>query len=151
FDPEGIRIDRRGTIFISDEYGPGVFAFSKAGKRTHVLKVPSRFRIAHPSSVPADEASQNTSGRQPNGGLEGLAITPDGSRLYASMQRPLIQDSQPGEGTKRIGTNTRIIEFDLARGVTREFLYPLDHTSNGVSEILAVNGHDFLVLERDGR
>jgi hypothetical protein len=30
-------------------------------------------------------------------------------------------------------------------------LYPLDDTTNGVSEILAVSGHEFLVLERDGR
>jgi hypothetical protein len=67
------------------------------------------------------------------------------------MQRPLIQDSEPGQAGKRVGTNTRLIEFDCAQGTTREFLYPLDDTINGVSEILAVNGHEFLVLERDGR
>jgi hypothetical protein len=152
FDPEGIRSDRRGKIFLSDEYGPGVFEFSTAGKRTNVLNVPARFRIAHPSAVAAEEAAQNKSGRQTNGGLEGLAITPDGARLYAAMQRPLIQDSQPGEAAgKRVGTNTRIIELNRVQGTTREFLYPLDDTANGVSEILAINGHEFLVLERDGR
>jgi len=152
FDPEGIRSDRRGNIFLSDEYGPSVFQFAASGKRTAVLNVPGRFRVAHPSAVAAEESAHNNSGRQTNGGLEGLAITPDGSRLYAAMQRPLIQDSQPGgEAGKRVGTNTRIIEFDLAQGTTREFLYPLDDTVNGVSEILAINSHEFLVLERDGR
>src|SRR5260370_25311177 len=120
-------------------------------RRTAVLNVPARFRIAHPAGVAAEEIAQNTSGRQTNGGLEGLAIVPDGSRLYAAMQRPLLQDSQPGEGVKRIVTNSRVIEFDRARGTTREFLYPLDDTANGVSEILAINSHEFLVLERDGR
>src|SRR5262249_48166546 len=114
FDPEGIRMDRRGSVYLSDEYGPGVYQFSMAGKRTAILKVPARFRIAHPSAVAAEEIAQNTSGRQTNGGLEGLAIVPDGSRLYAAMQRPLIQDSRPGEAGKRIGASTRIIEFDLA-------------------------------------
>ncbi|HEY3967802.1 MAG TPA: esterase-like activity of phytase family protein, partial [Planctomycetaceae bacterium] len=52
---------------------------------------------------------------------------------------------------KRIGTNTRIIEFDLMQGTTREFLYPLDESTHGVSEILAINDHEFLVLERDGK
>jgi hypothetical protein len=151
FDPEGVRTDRQGNILISDEYGPSVFEFSSAGKRTQVLKVPSRFRIAHPSAAPSEEAERNSSGRQVNGGLEGLAIIPDGTKLYAAMQRPLIQDSQPGKAGKRVGTNTRIIEFDRSQGTTREFLYPLDDTTNGVSEILAVNGHEFLILERDGR
>jgi hypothetical protein len=151
FDPEGLRTDRRGRVFISDEYGPSVFGFSTAGKREVVLKVPDRFRVARPSAVPAEEAAGNTTGRQPNAGLEGLAIVPDGSRLYASMQRPLIQDSRPGKAGKRVGTNTRIIEFDLKQGRTRELLYPLDDPANGVSEILAINGHQFLVLERDGR
>lgn len=152
FDPEGIRVDRHGRIFMSDEYGPSVYEFSESGKRTAILKVPPRFKIARPSKQAAEEASQNMSGRQPNGGLEGLAIIPDCTKLYASMQRPLIQDSRAGkEGEKRHGTNTRIIEFDVAHGTTREFLYPLDDTRNGVSEILAINAHEFLVLERDGK
>lgn len=152
FDPEGVRIDRHGKLFMSDEYGPSVYEFSEAGKRTAILKVPPRFKIARLSATATEESSQNTSGRQPNGGLEGLAIIPGGAKLFASMQRPLIQDSRENnEGDKRLGTNTRIIEFDLARGTTREFLYPLDDTRNGVSEILAINSHEFLVLERDGK
>ncbi len=153
FDPEGARIGRRGSIYLSDEYGPSVFEFSPEGKRTAVLKVPPKFTVHHPAVKPEEEAAHNSTGRQTNGGLEGLAIVPSGKKLYASMQRPLIQDSLPDEKTpgKRIGTNTRIIEFDLTQGTTREFLYPLDTSSNGVSEILAINDHEFLVLERDGK
>lgn len=153
FDPEGIRIDRRGggDTFISDEYGPGVYRFSAAGKRTFVFPVSDRFRVTHPAATPSEESAQNAKGRQPNGGLEGLAITPDGKKLYAAMQRPLIQESVPSSNGKRTGTKTRIIEFELPEGKTREFLYSLDDTSHGVSEILAINDHEFLVLERDGK
>lgn len=153
FDPEGLRADRHGRVFVSDEYGPSLYEFDLSGRRTRALKVPSRFAIAHPAADPAVEARQNQTGRQTNGGLEGVAITPEGTKLYAAMQRPLIQDSRPPAdgGQKRVGTSTRIVEFDLARGTTRELLYPLDDSANGVSEILAVSSHEFLVLERDGR
>jgi hypothetical protein len=152
-DPEGVRLGRHGAIYFSDEYGPSVFEFSPEGKRTAVLKVPPKFAVHHPSADADEEAANNSSGRQTNGGLEGLAIVPSGAKLYASMQRPLIQDSAPDEKSagKRIGTNTRIVEFDLTAGTTREFLYPLDASANGVSEILAINDHEFLVLERDGK
>ena len=153
FDPEGGRLGPGGVIFLSDEYGPSVFAFSPAGKRTAVLKIPAKFAVIHPAAKPDEEAAHNSTGRQSNGGLEGLAIVPSGKKLYASMQRPLIQDSRPDEKTpgKRIGTNTRILEIDLSQGTTREILYPLDDSANGVSEILAINDHEFLVLERDGK
>jgi hypothetical protein len=50
-----------------------------------------------------------------------------------------------------VGTNARLLEIDVETGAYREFLYVLESASNGLSEILAVNDHQFLVLERDGR
>jgi hypothetical protein len=152
FDPEGIRVTSGGSFFLSDEYGPSVFQFSPAGKRTAVFKIPQKFLVQHPSAK-AEEEATNRSGRQPNGGMEGLAITPNGTKLYAAMQRPLIQDSRPDETLpgKRIGTNTRLLEIDVATRTTRELLYPLDATANGISEILAINDHEFLMLERDSK
>jgi hypothetical protein len=60
------------------------------------------------------------------------------------MQGALIQDG----GSK--GTHVRIVEIDLATKGQREFVYPLEDEKAGVSEILAVNNHEFLVLERSG-
>jgi hypothetical protein len=152
FDPEAIRVTNAGSFYLSDEYGPSVFLFSPMGKRTAVVKIPQKFLVQHPSAK-AEEEATNVSGRQPNGGMEGLAITPNGKKLYAAMQRPLIQDSSPDEKVpgKRTGTNTRLLEIDVATGTTRELLYPLDATANGISEILAINDHEFLMLERDGK
>ncbi|MBS0262218.1 MAG: esterase-like activity of phytase family protein [Planctomycetes bacterium] len=152
FDPEGVRIGQRGVVYLSDEYGPSVYEFAPGGVRTRVFAIPRKFRIAQPSDQPEREA-ENSTGRQPNGGLEGLAINPARTKLYAAMQRPLIQDSLPATmpGGKRIGTNTRILEIDIESGRTREFLYTLDHTANGICEILAINDQEFLMLERDSR
>jgi hypothetical protein len=83
--------------------------------------------------------------------MEGLAISPDGGRLYGMMQSPLIQDGALPPSNDRIGTNVRILEVDVASGATRELLYTLENPAYGINEILAVNDHQFLVLERDGK
>ena len=92
----------------------------------------------------------NTKGRQSNRGMEGLAISPDGSTLYGMMQNALIQDGALDAGNTRRGLHNRILQIDLATGRTREFVYVLSDRRFGVNEILAINDHQFLVLERDG-
>jgi hypothetical protein len=144
-DPEGIRVGKDGTLFLSDEYGPYVHQFDARGRFRRSLKVPPHFQIDRPSADASAELSQNKRGRLPNRGMEGLAISPDGSKLYGIMQSPLLQDGG------RAGTNVRILEINMASGATREFLYPLAGPDNGISEILAINARQFLVLERDGK
>lgn len=105
------------------------------------------------SADPAEENSTNKTGRQANGGFEGLALTPDGKRLFAFTQRPLLQDSQPNaeDPKKQLGIYNRILEIDAQSGATREFVYPLENPTHCVSEVLAINDHEFFVLERDGK
>lgn len=150
FDPEAIRLGRNGHLFVSDEYGPVIFEFSPKGLKVQSLTVPKHFLIAHPSASKDEEAEKNSSGRQANGGMEGLAISPDGSTLIGIMQRPLIQDSVPKKNGKRSGRNIRVLTVAPATGKTQEFVYQLDNEKNGISEILAISPDEFLVLERDG-
>ena len=154
FDPEGIRASATGTIFISDEYGPYVFEFDRQGNLVRRLEVPAKFPIAHPSGNPTEELLGNTSGRQANRGMEGLAISPDGTTLYGIMQNALLQDGALTPATTdRIGLNNRILTIDVATGETREYVYRIEaaNRGQGASEILAINDHEFLVLERDNR
>ncbi|MEJ0009025.1 MAG: esterase-like activity of phytase family protein [Steroidobacteraceae bacterium] len=111
---------------------------------------------------------QNTQGRVANKGAEGLAITPDGRTLAVALQSSLIQDG----GTGTLGRFTRIVIIDIPSGrVTGQYAYPLCDTKvftvgqtqgcgatistkpkfAAISEILAVNNHQFLVDERDGK
>ncbi|HEX6828938.1 MAG TPA: esterase-like activity of phytase family protein, partial [Burkholderiales bacterium] len=151
-DPEGVRVSRCGdTVFVSDEYGPFLYEFKRSnGKRLHSLALPKKLLIDFPSADPNEELSRNACGRQANRGMEGLAISPDGTRLYGLMQSPLIQDGGLDATNRRVGTNSRLIEIELATGAVREFLYTLEDRRNGVNEILAINDHEFLVIERDG-
>jgi hypothetical protein len=154
FDPESIRVSNDGaSVFISDEYGPYIYRFNrKTGQRTAVIAVPAMFAIQNLSAVGDDEISGNITGRVANKGMEGLAISPDGTTLFGVMQSPLAQDG---------GTNapyTRILQVDLATGLTRQFAYPLSNIGTAskpkyptVSDIVAINDHEFLLDERDGK
>ncbi len=154
FDPEGIRVSATGTFFTSDEYGPYVFEFDRQGHLLRRISIPSKFAIANPNSDPNVELLGNSSGRQANRGMEGLAITPDGRFLIGIMQNALIQDHGLAPmTTDRLGLNNRILKIDIATGETKEYVYVVDaiNRGQGACEILAINDHEFLVLERDNR
>jgi hypothetical protein len=69
------------------------------------------------------------------------------------MQSPLQQDG----GTD--GSSVRIVTIDIATGkLTHEYAYKLDNIGTAskpkypsVSEIVAINDHEFIIDERDGK
>ena len=153
-DPEGIRVSPEGTFYVSDEYGPNVFEFNRQGHLLRRIDVPSRFFISNPNDDPNEELIGNSAGRQANRGMEGLAISPDGSTLFGIMQNALLQDHGLNPPTTdRLGLNNRILKIDLVTGETHEYVYVLDaiNRGQGVCEILAINDHEVLVIERDNR
>ena len=141
-DPEGARVSNDGkSVFVSDEYGPYIYQFDRAtGQRINSFALPSNLAISHLSANGDTEIAGNTSGRIANKGMEGLAITPDGKTLVGIMQANLEQDSK--------GT-VRIVTVDIATKATHEYAYQLT-SGSGVSEIVALNDHQFIVDERDG-
>lgn len=155
FDPEAVRVGPDGTLYIADEYGPWLDRFSSDGVRLSRLAPPAALLNPVQARDPEQELPPHAvKGRQPNRGMEGLAMTPEGMRLYGIMQSPLIQDGALDSHNSRIGRNLRIIEFSLrpgAQGPRRQFVYQLDHPSHGVNELCAVSDRTFLVLERDGK
>jgi len=158
FDPEGIVVAPDGTFYVSDEYGPYIFQFDRQGNIVRRIEIPSKFSILNPSGDPTAELRNNSQGRQANRGMEGLAISPDGSTLFGIMQNALIQDAgldmplpaDPTVAPGRLGLNNRILKVDLSTGATSEYVYVVDaiNRGQGVSEILAINDHEFLVVER---
>jgi len=146
FDPEGIRVSNDGkSVFISDEYGPYVRQFDRAtGELIKTFNLPANLSSTNLSPMGDTEISGNTVGRVANKGMEGLAITPDGKTLVGIMQAPLEQDQAANKNL------LRIVTIDIESGKTKEYAYLLGKGS-GVSEIVAINDHEFLVDERDGK
>ena len=146
-DSEGMRLSNDGlSVFVSDEYGPYVYEFNRlTGLRIRSFQMPASFFVTNLAPVGATEIAGNTSGRTANKGMEGLAITPDGTTLVGIMQDPLIQDANAGATSL-----LRIVTMDIFSGrVLHQFAYLLT-AGTGVSEICALNNHEFLVDERDG-
>jgi hypothetical protein len=171
FDPEGFVVSRTGTFFVADEYGPSVYEFSKTGTFIRALNTPSNLQPRDAANALKYTGTPST-GRQENRGFEGLAITPDGTKLFAIMQDPLQQEGSGGNDPGRRSRNLRIVEFDVATGEAgRQFIYQLQPLAEinadlspgetfgasaqgrniGASAIVALNDHEFLVLERDNR
>ena len=144
-DPEAVRVSNDGrSLFVSDEYGPYVYQFDRAtGERIRTFAVPDNLAVSTlgPTTV-AEDSPNNTTGRVANKGMEGLAITPDGKTLVGIIQAPALQDKNK---------YLRIVTFDIATGqATHEYAYQLT-TGSGVSDLVAINDHEFLVDERDGK
>lgn len=148
FDPESVRLSNDGkNVFISDEYGPYVREFDRAiGKLIKTFAVPTDLAVTNQSPQGNTEISGNTTGRVANKGMEGLALTPDGKTLVGIMQASLEQDASVSATSKMV----RIVTIDIATGTTHEYGYTLT-TGTGVSDIVAINDHQFLVDERDGK
>jgi hypothetical protein len=157
-----------------------VYEFDRNGRLLRTFVTPNNLipRIAMNTNYVADRDGGLTFGRQDNRGFEGIAITPDGTKLYTVLQDPLINEPPPNNG--RNGRNVRIVVFDNDPGSptyltsVAQYAYQLELQADvaaritaaggvatatdprqgrniGLSAITAINDHEFLVLERDNR
>jgi hypothetical protein len=172
FDPEGLAIAPNGNFYISDEYGPSVYEFKPNGAFVRAFTTPANL-IPKAGNTPnyLDGRPTITAGRQDNRGFEGLTMSPDGSKLYAMLQDPLVNEGASNDG--RRSQNLRLVEFDTKTGEsTAQYVYQLESLADinnripgttddftatqqgrsiGISAITALNDKEFLVLERDNR
>jgi len=157
FDPEGIVVlPRSGNLLVSDEYGPSVYEFTRGGEFIRAFSVPSN--ILPKSSGSTDylagpkPGGTLTSGREGNRGLEGLAVSPDGRFAFAMLQNGVITDGvSSGSSFARSGY-TRILKYDVDSGnVVGQYAYQLANNGQGISEMVALDDHRFMVIERNNR
>src|SRR5262249_21133841 len=132
-----------------DEYGPSIYEFSREGVRVRAFTTPANLIPRGPDGTPnyASDAG-NTAGKRTNRGFEGLAITPDGAFVYAVLQSAMLDE---GAGN---GVCNRIVKFDTVTGTAvAQYAYQMAAASQGrgVSALLALNDHAFLILERNNR
>lgn len=141
-DSEGLVVMPDGSFYVSDEYGPHIVHFSKAGKQLLRLSPLGLKSNSSAQALPAVLAL-----RRPNRGMEGLAITPDHETLVGIMQSTLYNPSKKAIKNKSL---TRILTFNLKTGATAQYLYRQEKYGLSNSEIRAIDATHFLVDERDG-
>lgn len=134
FDAEGLAILPNGDYLVSSEVEPSIHVFSRSGRENSQLPVPPRFAV-----TPAGEATANAT-------LEGLSLSPDGSRIYAAMEGTLSGDvSSTGDATYR-----RILVFARTHAgaykLTKQIGYRVGDGMR-ISEVAAYGSDGLLVLE----
>ena len=151
-DPEGFVVNpKTGRFLVSDEYGPALYEFNRDGTLARTFTTPANLIPRNGTTgVPnfADDTG-NTAGKRTNRGFEGLAISPDGKFTYAMLQSPMLNEGGLGNGLY-----TRIVKFDNATGLAlAQYAYLMEGSSQGrgISALVALNDHEFLVLERNNR
>jgi len=173
FDPEGIALGNNGKMFIADEYGPSVYEFNADGSFIRSFTTPDNLKPleVNGSVNYVDGRPLVVNGRQDNRGFEGLTTNMSGTKLYAVMQDPLVNEGSSNDG--RRSRNVRVVEFDIATGQsTAQYAYQLESRTTlnaidpattddfsatqigrsvGLSAIHALSDTEFLVLERDNR
>jgi hypothetical protein len=173
FDPEGFVRLSNGHFLVSDEYGPSVYEFAANGVQIRAFTTPTNLvpKTGTGDTNYVDGRPTITNGRQDNRGFEGLTVSADGTKAYAIMQDPLVNEGASNDG--RRSRNLRIVEFDIATGTaTRQLVYQLEGISTindritgtandftatqqgrsiGVSSITALADGSFLIIERDNR
>ena len=127
-DSESLVVDRDGSLLIGDETGPQVLRVYRDGRLLGALPVP-------PDVVQRGK---------PNMTLEGLALSPDGRTLVASVEEPLTGDDP---GITRLVTWTRPDPSSTAFTPGAQYALALP-AGLGVAELTPTGDGRLLALER---
>jgi len=157
-NPEAIALSPRNSVLIASEgvthvgIPPFVGEFDlKTGKMRENLPIPKRY-------IPDASDEKQQQGVLDNLGFESLTIDPetfspgglDPFRVFVATEAPLMQDVDPEQASK-----LRLLHYiivDKTAQLVSENLYTLDQVPlsilNGLTELVAVGGGQFLSLER---
>ncbi|KQV87344.1 esterase-like activity of phytase family protein [Pelomonas sp. Root1237] len=139
-DIESVRKDKNGNLWFGDEFGPYLVKTNAKGevlrREIGMLGVAS----------PQNEAVVNgtigaTLGR--SNGFEGMAINPNGDRLYT-----LLEGTVTGDPAKTLRINAFDVGTESYTG--QQWNYKLDGAGTNIGDMTAINDHEFLIIERNG-
>ena len=168
-DAESLQFTHDGGFYVGDEYAANVYRFDAKGKLTGVIVPPRAVRPLDGAGKPDFTSLRPPiTGRRNNQGVEGMALSPDGTRLFVVLQSALIQDTAtreaPGDASGR--SLTRVLVYDVSHNdvpktpvghyVVRLPVYAdrgdgsAPNKTAAQSEIRVLDNHTFLMLSRDG-
>jgi len=138
-DPESLRRDHNGDLWVGDEFGPFILHFDATGK---LLEAP--FQLDGVRS-PANPFLAGQPATHPNSrGFEGMAISRDGAFLYAALEGAIIADTDQ--------SRRYIYEFSTQdKGYTgRIWQFKTENAKHMIADMWALDENRLVVIERDG-
>ncbi len=166
-DAEGLAYDTRpgkeGTGWMGDEYGAFLYHFNASKQIDGIVTIPQALVPHRPAGTTYfTDSPANLDGRRVNQGMEGIALSPDGTRLFALLQSATIQDSASGNEGR---TNTRVLVYDVSGGDVPtdpidQYVIQLPRIDSDLSgtvdragaqsSVIALDNQKLLILSRDG-
>jgi hypothetical protein len=143
------------ALWFGDEFGPFLIKTDRSGKVLQVFETKVDGKVIrspdHPSvTTPSTPGPVKFEVRRSKG-FEGMAASPDGTRLYPLLEGPLwveaTGDFEAKEGTRFL----RILEFDVAKGefTGKSFKYALEAPGNAIGDFNLIDTSSGLIIERD--
>lgn len=162
-DAESLQFTADGHFYIGDEYTANVYYFDAQGQLQGVIVAPPAIRPQRDGKPAFGSLAAPQTGRRNNQGVEGMGLSPDGSRLFLALQSATLQDSAKGNAAGRI--NTRVLVYDVTASPTPQ--QPIGHyvmalpayahdgkgkldRTAAQSELRTLDANRFLLLARDG-
>ena len=136
-DPESAQRDRKGDLWVGDEFGPWILHFDRSGRLLEApiglpdgLMSPNNPHLAGPPTILNSR------------GIEAMAMKPNGRDLIVVMEGAVVGDDP---------LSRRIYEYDTRRArFTRLADYRTDDPVRFMADAQAVDDHRLVVIERDG-
>jgi hypothetical protein len=156
-DPEAVVHAPDGTFWLAEEYGPSLLHVAADG---HVLGryVPEGSNLQTPAYKSFETLPKPLRFRQKNRGFEALALSRDGSRLFAIVQSPLVHPVAAANGQSR---TLRLGVVDTATGKLAAAYVIMAEPAGAygeqkqsevkVGDAAWVNDHTLLIVERTDR
>ena len=155
FDIESIQPVADG-FWIGEEFGPYLLKVDQQGRLKSVHDTVADGKPVQSPDHPTLTTPANPKAAMPafnlkrSGGYEGMAMSPDGSKLYALLEGPLFK---PDGSVETVAGNPalRILEFDTAKGdwTGRSWAYPLSKGGEAIGDFNMIDEVTGLVIERD--
>ena len=145
-DPEGLAALKDGSFWVSDEYGPHLVHYDANGveiARINAFATDERNNVLVNGKrllLPAEFTK-----RRANRGMEALTITPDQTTLVGIMESSMDNPDKSGRGSSLV----RIVAINLISGQIAQYLYRLEIAEHVASGIVAINEHEFYLIEHD--
>ena len=145
-DPEGLAALQDGSFWVSDEYGPHLVHYDGNGveiERINAFANDERNNVmveGKPILLPTEFTK-----RRANRGMEALTITPDQTTLVGIMESSMDNPDKSG----RLSSLVRMVTINLVSGQIAQYLYRLDNAAHVTSGIVALNDHEFYLIEHD--
>ncbi|MGP5502444.1 esterase-like activity of phytase family protein [Psychrobacter faecalis] len=145
-DPEGLAALQDDSFWVSDEYGPHLVHYDAKGveiERINAFANDERNNVmveGKPILLPTEFTK-----RRANRGMEALTITPDQTTLVGIMESSMDNPDKSG----RLSSLVRMVTINLVSGQIAQYLYRLDNAAHVTSGIVALNDHEFYLIEHD--